>query len=104
MRLNHFDPEGPLDTIKTSEICSAASKQAARAGVTQSAALLKNTNNQLPLKEGTNVAVIGPNGKLDKVIAGYYGGNHPCDMKFWTAVDSVQQYAKQTTFETGVAD
>ena len=25
MRLNHFDPVGPLDTIATSEICSAAS-------------------------------------------------------------------------------
>merc|ERR1712226_644603 len=60
----------------------------------------------LPLdasKVGT-VAVIVPNAELSKGIAGYYGPNKVCGMKFWTMVDAVAQYAPNTTTIKGVHD
>ena len=49
MRLGHFDPEGPLQQIAPSEVCSAAHREIARDGPRQSAALLKNDGGALPL-------------------------------------------------------
>ena len=75
MRLGHFDPEGPLQRIPKSVVCTDYSKGLANAGAAQGASLLKNVQATLPLdaaKAGT-VAVIGPNANLSKTVAGYYG-------------------------------
>lgn len=103
MRLNHFDPVGPLDKIPASEACSQASQDAAREGAIQGSTLLKNTGGALPLDATklSKIAVIGPNSDLSKAVAGYYGGNS-CDGKFWTMVDSVQQYVSNTVTLQGV--
>merc|ERR1711957_201116 len=103
MRLNHFDPEGPLDKVPASEACSQASQDAAREGAIQSSTLLKNVGGALPLDatKFSKVAVIGPNSDLSKAVAGYYGGN-TCDGKYWTLVDAVGQYAAETVTLKGV--
>jgi beta-D-xylosidase 4 len=68
MRLAHFDPVGPLQSIPTSVICSAEAKALARDSVTQAVAMLKNKNHTLPLSphEVHTVALIGPNAKLSR--------------------------------------
>ena len=68
MRLSHFDPIGPLQTIPTSVICSDEAKELARDGVTQAVAMLKNVDKTLPLSAATakTVALIGPNAKLSR--------------------------------------
>lgn len=103
MRLNHFDPVGPLDKIPASEACSQASQDAAREGAIQGSTLLKNVGDALPLDATklSTVAVIGPNSDLSRAVAGYYGGNS-CDNKFWTMVDAVQQYVSDTVTLKGV--
>jgi beta-glucosidase-like glycosyl hydrolase len=91
MRLSHFDPPGPLDSIQTSEICSDYSIALSQDGVKQSAVLIKNELNALPLdkaKVGT-VAVIGPTATLSKADAGYYGPSNVCGGNFWTLVDAL---------------
>jgi len=105
MRLGHFDPVGPLDKIPSNIICSPYSKALARDGVVQSAALLKNAGNTLPLNPGAklSVAVIGPNSNLSRSIAGYYGPNSVCDNNFWNLVDAVAQYAGSTTVSPGTS-
>eukprot|EP00928_Gymnodinium_smaydae_P002319 TRINITY_DN10828_c0_g5_i1.p1 TRINITY_DN10828_c0_g5~~TRINITY_DN10828_c0_g5_i1.p1 ORF type:complete len:818 (-),score=103.93 TRINITY_DN10828_c0_g5_i1:292-2631(-) len=103
MRLSHFDPEGPLNQIPTTEVCSDYAQALARDGVTQSAALLKNTGGTLPLNAAMlkSVAVIGPNSNLSKSVAGYYGGNS-CNNKFYNMVDAVQQHVPATVTTLGV--
>ena len=49
MRLQHFDPPGPLQKIPISTICSNGSVAMARDAVAQSAALLLNRDGVLPL-------------------------------------------------------
>lgn len=91
MRLSHFDPKGPLDYIPASTICSDYSMQLSYEAVQQSATLLKNVEQTLPLQKdrvGT-VAIIGPNANLSKSDAGYYGPSHPCGDHFFTLVDAV---------------
>ena len=76
MRLQHFDPPGPLQQIKPSAICTEETAAKARDGVVQGAALYKNVNgNTLPLvaEEIKSIADIGPNAQLSKTMAGYYG-------------------------------
>eukprot|EP00435_Cladocopium_sp_Y103_P040526 s2108_g11.t1 len=90
MRLSHFDPKGPLDYIPASTICSDYAMQLSHDAVQQSASLLKNMEQTLPLQKdrvGT-VAIIGPNWNLSKSDAGYYGPSHPCG-RFFTLVDAV---------------
>lgn len=75
MRLQHFDPPGPLQAIPLREICSNYSVQLAREAVAQSAALLKNEGNVLPLDASKiNMAlVMGVNTNTSTKIAAYYG-------------------------------
>lgn len=92
MRLSHFDPKGPLDYIPASAICSDYAMQLSHDAVQQSASLLKNMEQTLPLQKdrvGT-VAIIGPNWNLSKSDAGYYGPSHPCG-HFFTLVDAVSK-------------
>ena len=98
MRLGHFDPIGPLDTIGSDVVCSEDARALARDGVAQSVALFKNDAATLPLDAATvaTVAVLGPNANLSQSIAGYYGGN-TCDGKYTNVVDAVAAYAKTTT-------
>jgi beta-glucosidase-like glycosyl hydrolase len=105
MRLNHFDPAGPLDDIPTSEICSEASLDAAREGSRQGSTLIKNDADTLPLDASKlrSVAVIGPNADLSHSVAGYYGGN-PCNNTFHTIVDAVKQYVAKVSTTKGVTN
>jgi len=93
MRLNHFDPVGPLDGIKTDVVCSEYAQAIARDGTVQGSTLLKNTNNALPLDATKlkSIAVLGPNADLSKAIAAYYGGNS-CGGKYWTTTDAIKAY------------
>jgi len=102
-RLSHFDPLGPLDAFPTSEICSDASISASMEGTRQSAALIKNIDNALPLDATalSNVAVIGPNIDLSKTMSSYYGSSEVCKGQasraggggMYTIVDAVQAQA-----------
>ncbi len=79
MRLGHFDPNGALQQIPESVICSDEHATTAREGSTQGSTLLKNDAKTLPLSKSLGtVAVIGPNADLSKAIAGYYGSGDPC--------------------------
>jgi hypothetical protein len=78
LRLGHFDPAGPLQTIPLSDICSDYAVELARDGARQGIVLLKN-DGTLPLKAASsysNVVVIGP--LIDQTdTINYYGGK-PC--------------------------
>lgn len=102
MRLGHFDPPGPLDSIPASTVCSDYAKVLARDSVTQSVALVKNIAKRLPLAASTSVAVIGPNAVQNHDITGYYGPATSCDNKFWTLVDAVQPHAQKTLYAAGL--
>ena len=49
IRLGFFDPDGPLQTIGPDQVCTPDALELARDGVRQSAVLLKNVGNALPL-------------------------------------------------------
>jgi beta-glucosidase-like glycosyl hydrolase len=103
MRLSHFDPVGPLDKIPMEAICSDYAQELSFDGARQSATLLKNENSALPLERATvgTVAVIGPNARLSKSDAGYYGPKSVCGQHFWTLVDALAQGGKVKTVTTG---
>lgn len=62
----------------------------ARDGVTQSAVLIKNVGQTLPITNTNQVfAVIGPNTNLSSSMAGYYGPPNVCNNNFWTMYDAV---------------
>ncbi len=73
MRLGHFDPVGPLQSIPTTDICSDYAKALAQDGPRQASTLLKNIGGALPLSASTagTVAVIGPNANYSQGDAGY---------------------------------
>lgn len=90
MRLGHFDPPGPLQSLAPDkEVCTEATQRLAADGVTQSAALLKNTRATLPLRAGASVAMLGPVANLSRSMASYYGPGHPCGGLFPTLYDAV---------------
>ena len=93
MRLQHFDPPGPLQQIQPEAICTANTAAIARDGVVQGSVLIKN-NDALPLSasEIKSIAVIGPNAYLSKAMAGYYGPSAVCGDKFTTMVDAITSY------------
>jgi pre-mRNA-splicing factor SYF2/beta-D-xylosidase 4 len=94
MRLGHFDPVGPLQSISTDDVCSTYSQELAANGPVQSAALLKNKGAALPLSPATGtIAIIGPNANLSKSDCSYYGPKTPCGGNYWTVIDSVKKYA-----------
>jgi len=94
MRLNHFDPVGPLDGITTDVVCSDDAVTIARDGTVQGSTLLLNRDAALPLDVSKldKVAVMGPNANTSKSVAGYYGGN-TCGNNYWTTTDAVKAYA-----------
>lgn len=106
MRLGHFDPPTALDKIPVSDICSPYALALSREGAAQSATLIQNNLNRLPLNAATiqTAAVIGPNALLSQSMAGYYGPSRACNMNFWTMVDAVQQYVPNTVTAPGVPD
>lgn len=102
MRLSHFDPIGPLNSIPVSEICSDYAIDLSHDAVRQSATLLKNEHSTLPLDRhgvGT-IAVIGPNAQLSQSDAGYYGPSNVCGGHFWTLVDALAQGGQIKTVST----
>ena len=104
MKLGHFDPVGPLQSISDqTDVCSAAHIALSFDGVTQSTTLLKNINSTLPLEKGKSAAVIGPNANLSKEDAGYYGPHFVCNMTFWTLIDAVSQSASSVAHDVGMS-
>lgn len=105
LRLGHFDPIGPLDMLRPAGIvCSDEAIATSMQGTIQSAALLKNIGNSLPLLTGAGagqVAVIGPNANYS-MRTGYYGPHVPCGGKLWTAIDAVAKYATDVRYAAGV--
>ncbi|GMI13164.1 hypothetical protein TrLO_g9199 [Triparma laevis f. longispina] len=104
MRLSHFD-ESPLDSITMDEVCSPAGIQLSHDGLVQSAALLKNKKNTLPLlaSSTSSVVVIGPNSELDQSTASYYGSGNHCLGDF-TLVDAIKKFVPDTTTVAGVEE
>ena len=95
LRLGHFDPPGPLQTIGMAALCDLAAVELARDGAAQGAVLLKNARRGgggggggglgkglLPLEAATvgKVAVIGPHtsAQYGKAMGYYYFGAHGC--------------------------
>lgn len=104
MRLGHFDPEGPLQQIPTSVVCSDYAKELAQDGAAQSCTLVKNEQNTLPIGASVpSVAVIGPNANLSKAMTSYYGSNKVCDNEFFNLVDGVSHHAKNVQTTLGVS-
>ena len=112
MRLQHFDPPGPLQEIRPSAICTSAHKRVAREGAAQGTALYKNVGNTLPLHldhDGGGVktiAVIGPNAKLSHAMAGYYGPSKVCDGEMTSVYDALSEEVSakgiEVTYAAGV--
>ena len=94
MRLQHFDPPGPLQSISSGAVCTAETAAIARDGVVQGAALFKNLAGTLPLsvKGVKAAAVIGPTANLSASMAGYYGPSKVCGGRFPTVIDAVSAY------------
>ena len=74
IRLGFFDAPGVLQTIGDDQVCNPYALELARDGVRQSAVLVKNSDNLLPIKATaiTSAVVIGPNIDLTDTIT-YYG-------------------------------
>lgn len=90
LRLGHFDPPGPLQRLAPEkEVCTQATQSLAADGVTQAAALLKNSQATLPLRAGSSVAVLGPVANLSRSMASYYGPGDACGGLFPTLYDAV---------------
>ena len=102
MRLSHFDPVGPLQSIPPTTICSPYALALSHDGVTQSASLLKNLDARLPLAaaEVGEVAVIGPTALLSRSDAGYYGPSNVCGGNFFTLVDALANGGSVKTVTT----
>lgn len=104
-RLGHFDPLGPLDSIKPNDtICTDYAIQTSMDGVVQSAALFKNDGKTLPLSAATagTIAVIGPNINISYSDAGYYGPRNVCGKNYWNAIDAVAKHASKVVSVPGV--
>ena len=102
LRLGHFDPSGVLETIGYDQVCTPYALELARDGVRQSAVLVKNTANLLPLTAASysKPVVIGPN--MDYTGAtGYYGGQ-PCNGSYLTPLNAIQQHIAGATGIRGV--
>lgn len=107
MRLGHFDPEGPLQRIAPSAICTEEAKELARDSAAQSVTLLKN-DGVLPLKatDIQTAVVLGPHTDhgIATSINKYYGPKSFCNGTDLTMVDAVQRHVANTTSAKGVPD
>ena len=105
MRLTHFDPPGPLQTIPTSIICSEDAQALARNSVADAVALLKNDNKTLPLRAAgvSTLAVIGPTAMLSAQTNYYAGPRSPCAMRFSTLVDAMKQHVSRVLVANGTS-
>ena len=103
LRLGHFDPPGPLQTIGNDQVCNNYTFEVARDGVRQSTVLVKNLGGALPLNAASysKVVVIGPNIDLDNTV-GYYGST-PCPVYAnWVPLTAIQQHIPGATGIKGV--
>ena len=105
MRLTHFDPPGPLQTIPISVICSTDAQALARDSVTDAVALLKNDNMTLPLSAAdfSTLAIIGPTAMLSRQSNYYAGPRTPCGMRFSTLVDAMKQHVSKVLVANGTS-
>ncbi len=94
-----------LETIGYDQVCTDYAVELARDGVRQSAVLVKNAGNLLPLNAAafSKPVVIGPN--MDYTgVTGYYGGN-PCVLpsgQYFTPLDAIKQHIPGATGVRGV--
>lgn len=104
IRLGHFDPPGPLQTIGVDQVCTPYALELARDGARQGSVLLKNAGSLLPLNPASfrSAVVIGPNYNLNDTVF-YYGGT-PCNLTFYTPVDAIRQFVSNTRGMAGVPD
>ena len=131
MRLGHFDPVGPLQRDYTirKDVCSKEGVALSMEGLIQSAALLKNIDQTLPLvaahhsdgehspsgKRGDynadaagglatpgSVVVVGPNANYSWGDTGYYGPGNVCGHKFWTVADAIKRYVPHVSMVPGI--
>eukprot|EP01043_Picozoa_sp_COSAG02_P003098 COSAG02_NODE_74_length_41878_cov_9.737954_9_plen_307_part_00 len=105
IRLTHFDPPGPLQTIPISVICSNDAQALARDSVTDAVALLKNVNSTLPLSAAdvSTLAVIGPTAMLSRQSNFYAGPRTPCGMRFSTLVNAMEQHVSRVLIANGTS-
>lgn len=89
IRLGMFDTDCEYDNIPYSVIECEKHMELNKRMAEESVVLLKN-NGVLPLKEGTKVALIGPNADSKKVLLGNYNGT---PSKYYTVLRGIQQYA-----------
>ena len=104
MRLQHFDPPGPLQAIAPSSLCSDGAAAVAREGARQGAVLLKNVpagtaGKTLPLRAASvgSMAVLGPNANLSFTMAGYYGSTAVCGGRFPAMLDALRAALPSTS-------
>jgi len=103
IRLGYFETRaGPLDKIGNDVVCNDYSRELARDGVRQSTVLVKNLGGALPLKSQSfkSPVVIGPNLDVTNMVE-YYGGR-PCDLKYNTPLDAIQQFLPNATSVKGL--
>lgn len=102
LRLGHFDPVGPLQSFPLTDVCSAEHIALSMDGMAQSAAMLKNDANTLPLSKSDSFAVIGPNANMSKTDVSYYGPHEPCGSKYWTLTDAVGKFGSTVRSHLGI--
>ena len=103
IRLGHFDPAGPLQTIGTDQLCNAYSIELARDGARQGMVMVKNEAGRLPLGQPSAYArtvVIGPSEDYDGVTW-YYGGA-PCSWPYTTPAAAIREWLPSASALQGV--
>ena len=104
LRLGHFDPPSPLDSIGMDQVCTPYSLELARDAGRQSAVLVKNAGNILPLSAPAFPAalLIGPLVELKGPIR--YYGSFPCNASFVTPLLALQAHLPAAAGLLGVAN
>lgn len=98
LRMGLFDPPGPLNDIeKEKTVCTDYSVALARDGLVQSAVLLKNADDLLPLSAPAvpSLAVVGPLSVVS-VNEAYYGPDTPCDTQGMFIDEGLREYERRS--------
>ena len=106
IRLGHFDDpaSSPVYNIGPQDVCNSYAQELMRDGARQSAVLLKNVNNLLPLKLSSisTALAVGPNVAIDDTFT-YYAGSS-CNGTFNHPSVAITQYIPSASVILGVPD